>query len=237
MTNNGLVNVKLIDVFRLLSYDANLQFHANKAVRITASGTMPLMQINPTNIILPVYPPHTQSPLTDSFIDMELLKKFIKLMSEKKSFLRLNHIGFCYRVKSKIEERKRIQQEVQKTEWNLYEMESVDESLWLFIGDNKIWTDPLIEYLPVEKTDDPDVDIWLPHIHIDVDTNMTMIAVEDAANSAFDGKVTPFRLNPVGYSVRLRLGLVSGMNIMIDLATNKRDTEYGRKHMLTKINT
>lgn len=179
-----------------------------------------------------------KSPLKNQFIEINLLEKLINKLSDQKSIIRLNHIGFCYKVKSKDKERERLKQEISKTNLNLYEMQSYDEALWLFAGDNKNWQDPMIEYLPIEKTKDKWVNYWLPHVHIDMDTTLSHQELEEMINNVFQKKIKPFRsvvIDNVVYCIRARLGIISGMNIMLDLTTKERDVEYSRKHLLKPL--
>ena len=202
-----------------------------------------LLKMTPNHIRSPVvnlkdrlekYP----SPLEDEFISLDTFSLFVDELKKQNSLVRVNHIGFCYKVTSIKIERQKIVKQIEKTPLHLYEEPSNDAAAWLFIGDVKNWQDPLIELLPVENTNDSWVNLWLPHIHIDIDTTEDAQSISDISNKFFKNSITPFNVTVIEgviYTVRLRLGIASGINIDLDLATNKRDVEYARTKLWKRV--
>ncbi|HUV46972.1 MAG TPA: hypothetical protein VMW29_02450, partial [Candidatus Bathyarchaeia archaeon] len=92
--------------------------------------------------------------------------------------------------------------------------------------------------LPVENTKDRWVNYWLPNFQIDLDTTLNCEQIEKLVFDTFQGKIKPFRavvMDGVTYCVRIRLGIISGINIYLDLGTNSRNVKYVRKHILKKL--
>lgn len=181
---------------------------------------------------------HSQkSKFKDEFADFGLLKKLIDSLIETKSIIRLNHIGFCYKVDSQKVERERLIKSVNNSKFHLYEEPSNDEGKWYFIGNTDNWENPMIEMVPIERTNDQWSDYWLPHIQIDIDTNLTEGEIEKLVKSTFGKSVIPFPISIEGvvYIVRNRLGIIDGVNIMLDLATNSRNVKHTRQNILKKV--
>ncbi len=179
-----------------------------------------------------------KSKLKDEFVDFSLFKKFIDSLIETKSIIRLNHLGFCYKVDSQTEERERLIKLIKDSKFKLYEEPSNDEGKWYFIGNTDNWEAPMIEMIPIEKTNDQWSGYWLPHIQIDIDTNLTEGEIEKLVKSAFGKSVTPFPISIDGvvYIIRNRLGIVDGVNIMLDIATNSRNVKHARQNILKTVN-
>jgi hypothetical protein len=126
---------------------------------------------------------------------------------------------------------------VQKTSFHLYEEESNDFGLWLFMGNINNWQNFLVEFVPVNKSQEI-YDEFLPHIQIDVDTKLNASEIENLIKKYFGGEVKPYRIaviNGITYIVRLELGILDGVNIFLDLATNSRNVKYHRENFLKKI--
>jgi hypothetical protein len=193
--------------------------------------------ITPIGDVSPILFAH-KSKLENQLVDLSLLQNLIIAMDTNNSIVRLNHIGFGYRVKSQQQERLRLIALAQKTDVFLYEEESNDFGLWLFLGNTGVWENPLIEFVPVEKVDDPDIDYYLPHIQIDIDTTLTAVEIEKIIKTIFGDAIKPYHvavINGITYIVRNRLGVVDGVNIFLDLATNSRNVKYHRQNILKKI--
>jgi len=200
-----------------------------------------LYEISSSKITTPVGDPLTlfkeKRRIKDEIISLDQLKDFINYISVSNSVIRLNHIGFGYLVDDKQLEKQRLIRSVQKTKFHLYEEESNDFGLWLFMGNTKKWQDPLIEFVPVEKSNE-NYDEYLPHIQIDIDTKYSSDQIVDLVNKYFDGKIKWYRvavINGVTYIVRIKIGSVDGVNIFLDLATNSRNVKKHREEFLKKI--
>lgn len=190
----------------------------------------------PTGNILPSLIKH-KSKLSDQFIDLELLKQLIDTLTIDQSIIRLNHIGFCYKVDSQEKEKERLIDLMKQTDFHLYQEKSNDDGLWLFIGDTNNWEKPMIELVPVEKTNDKWVDYWLPHIQVDIDTNLTTKEIENRISSVFGNAIKPYLISieRVVYIVRNYLGTIEGININFDLATSARNVKLLRQYSFTRI--
>jgi hypothetical protein len=174
----------------------------------------------------------------DKFVDLGSIEEFIKQLSAVSAIKRLNHIGFCYTVDDQNQERQNLVEQTCGTKWNLYEMQSTDAALWLFLGDTTYWQDPMIEFLPVRQTSEDWIAQHLPHIHIDLDTTLDAPSIEQLANQCLGDKrsaVPMVVIDGIIYQMRIRLGSVHGVKIMLDLSTRARDTRSARTTYLQKL--
>lgn len=233
---------KLLEVFGILAESERLRFIIDKTVKIQNSLGETLLEINPKEIITPVTDISNsvfedESPLTDNFVTNENLLKLIGSLNEKKVIEHLNHVGFCYKISSQTEELSRIRAVINKTSCHLYEMESNDQAKWYFVGYKNNWQDPLIELLPVPPNKDKFKDYWLPHIQIDIDTHLSADEIEKLIKNIFEKSRIPIRLGDKRntYCVRLRLGVIAGVNIQLDIATSARKVAYSRKYLLKTL--
>jgi hypothetical protein len=178
-----------------------------------------------------------KSKLNDKSVVLKLYRVLMNSLYSSKSIIRLNHIGFCYKTESQEQEKLRLIGLTNKTKSHLYQEQSNDEGIWLFLGDTSDWEKPMVELVPVEKTIDPYVDYWLPHIHIDMDTKLTASEIKNVVKTIFGKSFQPHSISIDGtvYIVRNRLGIVDGINIFLDLATNSRNVKYLREKLLKKI--
>lgn len=192
--------------------------------------------LTPIGNILPLLLSHT-SKLEDQFVNMDLIAKLAGALNKKQSIIRLNHIGFCYKVDSLIQEKERLTRSIESHKLYLYQEPSNDEGLWLFVGDADKWEKPVVEFVPIEKTNDQRADYWLPHIQIDLDTTLNGQEIDVLVKSIFGDSITPFHITIDGvvYIIRNRLGVIDGVNIMLDLATNKRNVKVLRQEIWNKI--
>lgn len=232
-------------LFRVLSLiSKNLDFHIlNNDGIIIKSGDQTLLKIRKDRI--ETLDPNTpsiffdqKSKLSDAFIDLKLLEDFLIFLNKNSTPIFFNHIGFCYQVTSKKIERDRLKKLAHEKKLNIYEIPSNDASLWLFIGDKNNMNIPLLEFLPVEKADDYYKDYWMPHIHIDLHTRLTVDQIKYSTHTIFQGIKTAnpsVVINGVIYQTRIWLGVISGVNICLDLGTNKTNSLYQRRYLLKAI--
>lgn len=218
-------------ILSALSCRENLVFQNTRLLDFSDTKIM-----TPVGNILPLLLAN-KSNVSDRPVKSVLLKQLIDRLNSNQSIVRLNHVGFCYKVFSQGKEKKRLVRVIKQTGFHLYQEQSNDDGLWLFIGDTSKWEEPLIELLPVEKTQDKWVDYWLPHIHIDIDTTLTAKDIEDSVNSVFTNTIKPYRVIIDGtvYIVRNYLGSIDGVNIYLDLATRSRSVQFTRQNLLTRI--
>jgi len=224
------LNQTLDTIFQTLSSCNKLQFN-DCPVKVNDSQI-----ITPIGDVMPMVF-HQKSKLENTMIDLDTLKKFIAKLDGKNSIVRLNHIGFGYRVESQQIERQRLINMARQTDQFLYEEASNDFGLWLFLGNTGVWEKPLIEFVPVEA-DDPQIDYFLPHVQIDIDTTLNANEIEKLINEGFNNTIKPYHvaiIDGITYIVRSRLGVIDGVNIFIDLATNSRNVKFHRQNLLKKI--
>ncbi|QQG44126.1 MAG: hypothetical protein HYW86_04685 [Candidatus Roizmanbacteria bacterium] len=229
MENKVLVILK--NIFNILARNDKLFLESNNLVEFSDSEIKtPIGDIFPFLL-------NQKSNLKDQIIDTNFLVKLVDALSKNNSIVRLNHIGFCYKVDSQEKEKERLIELIKQSKFHLYQEQSNDDGLWLFIGNTDDWENPLIELLPVEKTNDHWVDYWLPHIQIDIDTALTGKEIEDTVRSTFNNTIEPYqiKIDGVVYIVRNRIGVIGGVNINIDLATNSRNVQIARQNSLIKV--
>lgn len=213
----------------------------NAKIRLTDGRS--LLDISPLNIEIPGVSIssnffNSPSPLMDNFVLLSQIETFCKYLKLNNLYQRLNHLGFCYAVESIEAEKQRLINEVKKTNWHLYEENSNDGTTWLFMGDRKDWQDPMIELVLVEKTKDKWKDYWLPHFQIDIDTYLNGDEIEKLILEMFKNRVKPYRIieyNKFIVLVRARLGIISGININLDLGFEGRMTRYHRTKTLKQL--
>lgn len=177
------------------------------------------------------------SPLREVKPDDHDISRLGTALEKKRAIIRLNHIGFCYKVASRQTERRLLIARAQTKGWHVYEEPSVDEGLWLFVGDTESWQNPLLEYIPVAETKNRWAAYWLPHIQIDLDTSLSEREIKNILRSVFWRKASPHAtvIDGVVYFVGVWLGVVSGVNFELDLGTNARNTRYAREHILQRL--
>lgn len=239
----GRVSEKIIELFTILSANEHLNFSKVNQVVISLANGNKLLNISSSGFSIPNIPLHeslfgSPSPLSDRFVPDTQTKNLVLKLSEKNLIVRLNHLGFCYLVPSKNEEKTRLSSLISLSDWHLYQEASNDSSDWFFLGDKTNWTDPLIEFVPSEGGNDKWRDYWLPHISIDIDTQLTGEEIEHLVTTYFAGAVRPYRLIVVNGNIcliRARLGCVSGVNIYMDFGTLTRGVEFHRNNLLIPV--
>ncbi len=179
----------------------------------------------------------SKSHLADKLPDLGLLTILFYELESRNAIKNLDHIGFCYKVESNIIERESLILTAKKTGIPIYEEPSNDSGLWLFAGDISNIANPMLEIVPIEQTTDLDKEYWLPHIQIDIDTNMTADDISALIKSNYKNSITPspFIIDGTTYIIRNRLGIVDGINIFLDLATSARDVSHLRRNIWKKI--
>jgi hypothetical protein len=234
-------NQILLEIFEITSQNPNLNFYNSGAVQINTSLKKDLLSINSNSITTTV--PNfwntftgTKSKLKDQIIDLKTLNTLVKNMTEKDEIVRLNHVGFCYKVSSQAEEKLRLLQAIKRSSLHLYQEESINDDLWFFVGDiENSWQDPLVEYVLINNSIDKWIEYWLPHVQIDIDTTLNVDEIEQRIQQIFGNTAKPFRLliiDGVTYIVRFRLGVINGININLDVATKSRNVQLHRKNTL-----
>jgi len=179
-----------------------------------------------------------RSKLSDQPIDFRLLKQLMELLTKDQSVARLNHIGFCYKVASQKSEKQRLLALVRQTKFHIYQEPSNDDGLWFFVGDTGNWEDLMIELIPIGKVNNRwMIDYWLPHIHIDIDTTLTSKEIRNKVGSVHFDTIEPHHISIDGvvYVIRNYLGVMDGVNVFLDIATNARQTKFTRQQILKRL--
>lgn len=229
-----MANQKLLKTLKLIidiiSSNKNLDFNNPDLFNFSEKGIFTVIG-NPLIFI------DKKNKLEDEVIDFNLLKFFLNHLNTNKSIVRLNHIGFGYLISSKNAERERLIKLVRKTKFYLYEEDSNDFGLWLFMGNTNNWQNPLVEFVPVEKSI-KNYDEFLPHIQIDIDTKYSSEEIDRIIKKHFGNAIMSYHIaviNGITYIVRIKLGVIEGVNIFLDLATNFRNVKFHRKNILKQI--
>lgn len=125
--------IQILDVlnkiFNILSSNNACRF-TNKNLFVVSNTEI----FTPTGNILPLLIKH-KSKLSDQPLNLDLLKQLVDRLNSDQSIVRLNHIVFCYKVSSQKQEKERLIRLIKQTEFHLYQEQSNDDGLWLFIGD------------------------------------------------------------------------------------------------------
>jgi len=174
----------------------------------------------------------------DEFLSEDTISNILEDLKAKGNIVRLNHIGFCYRVASVNKSRVEIAKSASQKHLFTYQMDSNDPAQWLFVGDTTNWRDPLLEFVLIEgEIKDKEIDYWLPHIQIDIDTNMFYEPIRDTLDTVLKGTRSINLQTYAGHvsQIRVWLGVIAGINIHLDIGTNARNTRYARRVMLTRI--
>src|SRR3989344_751995 len=107
--NNAKVPEKILELLKIILKDTGLKVKDNSATLILSSGK-PLLNISTTGMEIPGIAIannlfSTPSPLKDSFVPYQQVGKLVNHLVSGNLFQRLNHLGFCYQVKSIADEK------------------------------------------------------------------------------------------------------------------------------------
>ncbi|HUW22232.1 MAG TPA: hypothetical protein VMW41_06235 [Candidatus Bathyarchaeia archaeon] len=234
---------KIFKILRLLPEGITFTDNGEKSANVALSNGRVLLKISASDIQIPgisiangFY--QKPSPLADNFVSQSQIERLFEILTLNNLFQRLNHLGFCYPVESVKAERERLIKEAKSANWHLYQESSNDNSAWLFIGERNLWPDPLVELIFNENIQDKWKNYWLPHFQIDIDTYLNGDEIEKLVTDTFQGKVKPYRIianDKFIVLVRARLGIVSGINVNLDLGFEGRMTRYSRLKLLSQL--
>lgn len=237
MKNKNYFLDKLLEIIKIIPNGINFSSEKEENASLVLPNGQLLFNISPSGINIPGVSVSNNffnktSQLPDDFVPMPQVSELFEYLTKNNLFQRLNHLGLCYSVQSIKLERERLINEVSKTNLHLYEENSNDNSAWLFLGDRKYWPSPLIELVLNDKTENKWKDYWLPHFQIDIDTYLNGDEIEKLIKETFKRKVRPYRIienEQFIILVRARLGIISGININLDLGFEGRMTRYNRQ--------
>ena len=242
--NQNQVFLKLIEILGTISKESTLALSNKENAVVTLKDNRTLMTISHTNIVIAGVALSNNlfnqpSNLNDEFVPLQEIKDFFSYLFSNNFYKRLNHVGFCYHVDSISDEKERLIREAKKANFHLYEETSnVPHHSWLFLGNTKDWRNPLVEFILIEETDDKWKDYWLPHIQIDIDTVLSDDEIMELVLKTIKGTIKPFPLfktEEFTVITRVRLGVISGININLDVGFEGRMARYHRVKMLTKL--
>lgn len=234
---------KVIEVLKLIPGNGVLKIPDQKHVFLATHDGRKLLDISQSDIVASGVSLNDKlsqnlSPLSDDFVQDDQLKKLFNYLFFNNLFQRLNHLGVCYLVSSIEEEKEKLSNEIKESGWHLYQEKSNDESAWFYVGDKAQWQDPLVEIVLVEHVNDKCRDYWLPHFQIDIDTYLDGGEIEKLIKNSFQGRIKPLRIiedDKWIVLVRARLGVISGVNINLDIGFEGRMTRYHRTNLLTQL--
>lgn len=235
----------LFEVLKTVSEEFGLKILNNNVIELNCGTGNPLLRLDKNNFKFfdeqtVKYLIQSKNKLADAFVDQNDFKTFCRALLKKSKKITLNHLGLCYQVESKSLEKSRLMGVAKEHRVHLYEIPSNDYTLWLFIGNKMFPEAPLIELLPVEKVNDYYLDYWLPHVHLALHTNLNVEEIRYLTHEVFKGNRTANPLvvvNNIINQLRVWLGLISGININLDLFTNERwnSLEDTRKMLRTIV--
>lgn len=169
-----------------------------------------------------------------SCINLDKLEKFCS----KIDIVRLNHLGISYGISDIGKELDHLKSLLDKTTFRLYEEKSDNPNQrWFFIGKKENWEYPLFELVLTQGKDKFSTD-WIPHFQIDIDTNQSIEELEALADEHFGRNFFGWKLNIPDHGVVLTMGKlanIDGTKIYLGMGTNRRGTEYHRKHILMEV--
>ena len=92
-------------------------------ITIIGSGGKPLLNISTTGMEIPGIAIannlfSTPSPLKDSFVPYQQVGKLVNHLVSGNLFQRLNHLGFCYQVKSIADEKEKLIEKIRRIRWS-----------------------------------------------------------------------------------------------------------------------
>jgi hypothetical protein len=234
------ISIPLREILALLNFDPHIRDQAGR-IDICLQNSRILISFEDEGINCPVpalEKLHIDSGHEDVAVHIDQVASLMSALKRASPVVCFNHLGCCYSVPSQTSERKLLTDQVAQTDWHLYEMQSTDEALWLFVGDATDQTDPLIEFLPIEHAYERWGVHWLPHVHIDVTTHLTGEQIKRFVWTAFAGtreaQVT-VAIEGIVCQLRVWLGVVAGIEILLDIGTRARDTDFNRSDLLKQL--
>ena len=177
----------------------------------------------------------------DEFLTSEQIMELFLSLQEKGRLLRLNHIGFTYKPVSVKASIKHICDVSSQNGFQTLELDAdhpKEEPIWAFVGDTTNWQDPMLEFIPLQgEITEKEVDYFLPHLHINIDSNLSFENIADSVRSVFKGtrSVHANYYNSYITQARIWVGVVSGINLHLDIATYSQNTRYTRKALLRPL--
>ncbi|OGH12241.1 MAG: hypothetical protein A2857_00550 [Candidatus Levybacteria bacterium RIFCSPHIGHO2_01_FULL_36_15] len=153
------------------------------------------------------------------------------------NFVRLNHLGISFNCEDLDNEVEHIKSSVLRNSLKLFEEESNDfTQRWLFIGNVSNWKNSLFEIVLNKRN--KDINFWIPHFQIDVDTTLTIEQIRKITNKVFGPGFIKWELDVPDYGVVLAMGIlenINGTKIALGIGTNLRNTKFHREELLKLV--
>lgn len=183
-----------------------------------------------------------KSPLQDDMVNIDKINTLFEKLSLHDGNLLLNHLGFCYKETDIEEETAKLLEFCRLNKLSLYHETLDGFDPWFFVGTKADKGSPMIEFLPTSIIP-PDwvstKNYWLPQIQIDIDTSHSDEKIKEIHSKVFDEEPKLQQLfvsNGTVVVYRLRLGVLDGVNINLDIGTSARKTDWYRENVLVKVN-
>ncbi|MCA9371658.1 hypothetical protein KC726_02045 [Candidatus Woesebacteria bacterium] len=153
------------------------------------------------------------------------------------SVLRLNHVGISYTVEHIMSEVAWYKKVTKNSGFDLFDEPSGDPSAkWLFVGSTDNWETPLFEIVLTKMS--VVENMWRPHFHIDIDTDLNQKQLEDKLETYLGKDFVQWKLDIPDYGVVLEMGMlgsIDGTKIYLGVGTNLRNTRFHREKILQKV--
>lgn len=199
-----------------------------------------LTRINPNEIILAgvsgVEDKILVAGQSETKVKSSGFESFVGELGE--SLIRLNHLGINYFCSDLTQETDAVKEITAQSGFSLYEEDSGNQyQKWFFIGgDLEDWQQPIFEMV-LTQNESQTPDYWVPHFQIDLDTNLSIEELELLTEKHFGKGFLQWKLNVDNVGTVLAMGTIDnigGTKIALGLGTDKRGTEWHRKHGLHK---
>jgi len=221
---------KKADRFLSLS-DKSASLHLNKESLIDVNEESILL-LGKEDISQRIFP--VPENKVSSCIDFNKLEKFCSEID----IVRLNHLGISYGSSNIEMELNHFKGLLSGSPFKLYEEKSDNSNQrWFFIGIKENWEYPLFELVFTQGKDKFSTD-WIPHFQIDIDTNQSFEELKALTDKYLGQNFFGWELDIPKIGVVLAMGKlanIDGTKIYLGMGTNRRRTEYHRKHILVEV--
>lgn len=169
----------------------------------------------------------------DSSLDWNKFHEFLKFIKAiNNNIVKLNHLGFGYRVSDINEELKKYQR-LLPDGFHIFEERSDDlaNNRWFFVKHNTNKLIPKIELIFYQTDKYKD---YYPQFQIDIDTDLSYDVLKDYANKYLGKDFFFWNFDIPNYGIVMgmgKIGIINGINILVGLGTNLR-----KNPQLNKVN-
>jgi hypothetical protein len=174
----------------------------------------------------------------DEFITTSQITDLFNALKQQGATFSFDHLGFSYHTQSVTKNVQHLCTISQTNHLFTYQMTVPDDTVWIFVGDNTKWREPMLEFIPLEgEIIDKEIDYWLPGLHLNINTHLAYDDICSCINSIFKGTrdIHPNYYGKFITQARVWVGVVSGINLHFDFSTLAQNRRYTRKVMLEKL--